>query len=150
MVTQFNTETSVRAIYYKEWQIVNKQYMKLKRFKKKKTTSSIHEKNAFIDSFLIFDTLIYCLGFLCRFQPCLQMLCCLCAWTCEGDVVRDMMCGLVGLLFADTPWHTSSLFPWCVCTRVFMCGWVVQRRAFFRLQAVCSGKASKLFCNLRS
>lgn len=35
MVTQFNTETSVRAIYYKEWQIVNKQYMKLKRFKKK-------------------------------------------------------------------------------------------------------------------
>lgn len=42
MVTQFNTETSVRAIYYKEWQIVNKQYMKLKRFKK--TNSSIHEK----------------------------------------------------------------------------------------------------------
>lgn len=37
MVTQFNTETSVRAIYYKEWQIVNKQYMKLKRLKKNKT-----------------------------------------------------------------------------------------------------------------
>lgn len=31
MVTQFNTETSVRAIYYKELQIINQQYMKLKR-----------------------------------------------------------------------------------------------------------------------
>lgn len=31
MVTQFNTETSVRGIYYKELQIINQQYMKLKR-----------------------------------------------------------------------------------------------------------------------
>lgn len=44
MVTQFNTETSVRAIYYKEWQIVNKQYMKLKRFKKKKKQPPVFMK----------------------------------------------------------------------------------------------------------
>lgn len=52
MVTQFNTETSVRAIYYKEWQIVNKQYMKLKRFKKKKKPPVFMKKMHLLIHFL--------------------------------------------------------------------------------------------------
>lgn len=52
MVTQFNTETSVRAIYYKEWQIVNKQYMKLKIFFFKNKTPVFMKKMHLLIHFL--------------------------------------------------------------------------------------------------
>lgn len=71
---------------------------------------------------------------------------CLCRGTCEGDVVREVTCGLLGRVFEDTPKPASSLFRLCVhvcvCVPVLVCVclclWLlgVQSRWGCRLYAV--------------